>query len=198
MDSKELYSDVNSKKMIRSRKIGLYLGYIMTFLVISGHSLMYIVYFVDHSNEKPFTTNLIMMIVWILSTILFYWMLSYLFIRDSKLGLRHGIILQKDMLRLFGKKIPVPDIFEAEVVMFPNSFAKYFSINYAIDSKKGKKIETRIVRKSETENIYDLRDKIRDIRGWSPQGSPQRYKWREWKDRYQKQPKDNNGIGNGV
>lgn len=178
MCPKDYYSDKDSEEMISERKIALIIGYFGTISILMGY--LFLVAFLIYSMDYSIWINVGYLILLILSIFVVFLFLHFIFIRDQKNALRYGVSLNDRALFIYGNEIAIPSILEAKVVEFKGS-GVFLAVGYNVKKKGKNKTTSHLLRENDTKNIYELRDKIRELKGWPEQKEVPEYRWNDWK-----------------
>ena len=170
-----VYSDVASEALRRKRRLDLRIGYGASIAIISAYSVLWLTSLVLVSENSPQTAFFVGAAGTVTLPIV-AWLLWYTYIKYPKMSLEHGIVLTRKSLRLFDHEIPLVSVLRVEVVRFTSSPGRPF---LAIDYRKQEKVTTRLLYHNHADDIHELCDMIRDLKGWPRQeGVP----WRTWSD----------------
>jgi hypothetical protein len=176
-----LYSDKGSKRMLKRRKREYRAFFSICTFMWSMVTLVCVVTILNASGNS--IASHIMAIVLSVSLFLLSGvLLNYIFM-DSGNALRFGISLTERELSLNGEIIPVSSITRALIVHFWGSWRDILAIDCK-ESKKGhEKVRTVFVLEYDTEDIYELRDAIKEVKKWGglPQLSPEHLSLKDWK-----------------
>lgn len=177
-----LYSDRYSKTMLKKRRRNFW-----TLLPLSAFlfsiAAMLCVFTLADVLDRPIWDQ-----IWTVFLTAALFLLSFIFadvmLMDERDAMRFGIVLTVDGLSMHGNEIvPNNDILRALVVEFSGDWRKYLAIDIK-ERKKGKsKVHTALILESDAEDIYQLRDAIREIKKWGGKAQlrPEHFTWKEWK-----------------
>jgi hypothetical protein len=178
-----LYSDLDSKKVRRKRKIDLYFGYIFTIVLLAMVNMFYIVYFLYHSADYPLSNTIFLLVVWIIVMPILVWLCYYVFIKFPIMRLKYGITLTNEILKVLDSEIKLSSILDARILDF--GYRSDFLGIIHTEWRKGKrKIRSFIIIEESTESIYELQQQINQLKGWPQQKSAMKISWKNWKKSY--------------
>ncbi|MCK4455513.1 MAG: hypothetical protein KAU99_04110 [Thermoplasmata archaeon] len=172
-----VYSDVDSEDMRRKRRRDITMGYAVFIVLLSVFSILCLASLIRISSDS-LQTAFSFGVIWMIILPVAAWLLWYVFISNQKIRLEHGIVLTDRALLLFESEIPLKDILRVEVVRFTSEPRTLF---LAIDYKTKGKVATRLLWPKDAEDIHELSDMIRRLKGWPRQETISWRKWREWK-----------------
>ncbi|MHA2068677.1 MAG: hypothetical protein ACXABY_30305, partial [Candidatus Thorarchaeota archaeon] len=153
--------------MKRRRKGDLRLGYFILVTFSSIYTFYFLALITFYFGE-PIEALFIGIIFMALSLPFFYWATYYFAVRDEREALKHGVVLTKDTLSLWGFEIPVDRISRVDVKEYGIT-SHYLAIEYSYQGRKRVKTRTSLLRGTSTEDIMELCNKIRELKGWPKQ-----------------------------
>jgi len=181
MRSGMLYSDRESRRMLKRRKREYWVFFSICTFMWSMVTLICVITVLDASGNSIVSQ----MTAIVLSVSLFLLvgvLLNFIFM-DSGNALRFGITLTERELSLNGEIISVSSITRALIVRFWGSGRDILAIDY-LESKKGReKVRTVFVFEYDTEDCYELRDAIKEVKKWGgrQQLRPEHLSLKDWK-----------------
>ena len=172
------YSDKNSKKMIRRRRLQVAATFV-GFLTLSSLYVVLNVMVLEHSEDFSFIARVEILIfatfgILAFTTALFF-VLPWRFMKE----LAFGIELTEESLRVFGDEIPTSRILRIEIADF-GSGSHFLAVGYLDESSRQRKLRTLLVWPKDTKDIWQLCNNIRLLRGWPPQKNVRDYGWFGW------------------
>jgi hypothetical protein len=168
--------------MKKRRRRDLAIGISMAILLATTY-MFFSVKLITLIIADPLESKILPMALVMLSWPLVFWMVYYIAVKDGREALEHGVVLTDDALLLWGEEIPLDHILKAEVADF-HSGSHFLAIGYLYDTGKKKKTRTSLLWPKSTDDIWELCNRIRDLRGWPEQESVQDYGffgWSRWK-----------------
>jgi hypothetical protein len=183
-NSNIIYSDKESIKMKKRRRRDLAIGISMAILLATT----YMFFSVTLIIADPLESKVLPMVLVMLSWPLVFWIVYYIAVKDGREALEHGVVLTDDALLLWGEEIPLDHVLKAEVADF-HSGSHFLAIGYVHEAGKKRKTKATLLWPKSTEDIWELCNDIRCLRGWTPQLEIQMYGhwgWSQWKDQLKK------------
>jgi hypothetical protein len=169
--------------MIRKRKRDLMVRYSLFGILSSLYAILFGEYVVFTWGD-PLQTKLVPIVLFALSLPLFFWSLYYVMLRDERRVLKHGIVLTNDSLLVRGIEIPLDRILKVEMADFGTG-SHFLAIGYVRESRGKRATLTELMWPSDTEDVWGLCNKIRELGGWPEQRGVQTYGrllgWGRWK-----------------
>jgi hypothetical protein len=168
--------------MVRRRKWDL-IGGCSIFVMLSLVYAVLFVALVTLTISDPIETKILPIILVALSLPLYYWCLYYAAIHINGRALKHGVVLTEDALFIYGFEISMKNILKVEVADFASG-SHFLAIGYIHDTGKKKNTKTRLMWPEGTEDIWELCDRIGELKGWSEQEKVRYYGffgWGRWK-----------------
>ena len=181
--SSVIYSDKESDKMKRRRKWDLVIG-IFASILFSTIYTAFSVNLITLIIVDPLVPKIVPIVLVALSLPVVYWMTYQFAVRDARRALKHGVILTDETLLVPGREIPVDHILRVEIADF-HSGSHFLAIGYLYETGKKKKTKAILMWPKSTEDIWELCNKVRDMKGWAHQEKIQMYghwAWSQWKD----------------
>ena len=173
MNSNIIYTDVKNNKLRKKRKNSLYLTYLLV-LVFSGGLLFFIWALYSFGESLLYISFLT--ICSILAVGFFSWV--YIFKEGGGRGAyQNGIILTRSNLNLYGEQITLSAINKCDILKFQSSIVTYLGIKFTINGKR----RIKLIRESDTTDVYSLCNKIHEIKGWPKQTKIMKTTWSNWK-----------------
>jgi hypothetical protein len=173
--SGDIYSDQASERVFRRRRADLIGLHGLTVAILTSYNLLFVnlIFAWPEYSAEELALNVGM---WLVGTVSIVWGLDYAFIRDRRARLKHGITLTREALVVYGVEIPVSDIVGAEVVeervpsLFPSERSN-FALRIHHERSIGGRRETALltIRDNETENLLELRDRLREVIKMGPE-----------------------------
>ena len=135
--------------------------------------------------EDPLEPKIVPIVLVALSIPAFYWG-TYLFsVQSPRRALKHGVVLTDDTLSISTMDIPVNSILRVEVADF-HSGTHFLAIGYLDNKGKGRRTKAILLWPKSTEDILELCNAIRNMKGWTLQEDIMVYghwAWSQWKDK---------------
>ena len=174
------YSDRESSKMVTIRKrhfrihLGLEILLLMAFLLFAAFVLL-----------NPYGLSVIeqeqMVIIAAISFPMLWYAQHDTLVMNWKNRLMYGVVLADDVLRIFKEKIQLSAIKRAEVLSF-NGSVHFLAIEYDRATKRRTLNWTVLLTMNDTEDIYDLCNRLRGLKGWSSQTRVLNRTHLDWRD----------------
>jgi hypothetical protein len=153
--------------MERRRKRDLVIGISLSILLSSIYTT-FSIKLVTLAIGEPLEL-MIATLVWVaLSLPVFCWGTYLIAVRDERKALKYGIVLTNDTLSLWGFEIPVDRISRVDVKEYGIT-SHYLAIEYSYQGRKRVKTRTSLTRGTSTDDIMELCNKIRELKGWPEQ-----------------------------
>ena len=175
-----IYSDRDSRRMLQKRRHYARGALANTLIVSILLFLAFAQYYVNAWGQSSTEERASIVVITALSLVLMLPVIyRYQFVRDRNM-FRYGITLTPLRLRLFTEEIPVGAIVRAETIWLGTS-GTFLAVDYTIDRGGKKKVVTRLLSENSTENIYHLRDGLRDLKRWPKQEDTPKYSLSKWR-----------------
>ena len=176
-----LYSDRKSKEVYRERKLGVNIGFFALISITTGYT--FLVLSLINLAEPGNMLELMFTFLLLASIIGVFLMVHMIFLKDQMKALKHGIQLNSKYLTIYDKKILLNSIIEANIVKYSGNPHQFLAIIYQAKKRDQTITKFHLLNKNEAKDIFELRDKIFEIKDWPQQDSINTYSWKKWKQK---------------
>ncbi|MHA1951083.1 MAG: hypothetical protein ACXAEN_25400 [Candidatus Thorarchaeota archaeon] len=171
-----VYSDLDSEKMIKWRKLNLMIGSttfpIFTLLLIFG--------IWGRAIARGYVNSVEIAVIWVIVTVVMVVLFYFKLVDGERRAWKYGVILDENALKALGRDIPIDSILKAEMVVIGRT-KRYFAVGYLVRKKERRKLRAFRLWEVETNNAMELCNEIRELKGWLKQTHLHTTTWRDWK-----------------
>ena len=176
-----LYSDTYSKALLKKRRHDFWAFFSVCAGVLSLIVMLCVFTFVGASDRS--TWDQIWAIFLSVALFLLSFVLVDFFLMDERNIMRYGIVLTTDGLSLYDTEmIPINDVLRALVIVLWGDRRRFLAIDIKEWKKGGSRVRSIFILDRDTEDIFQLRDAIKEVKKWGGKAQlrPEHFRLKDW------------------